>query len=105
MVRLVTLLTASCVPSLLPCSAWAQETIKYEYDELGRLKTASSTGTINNGQTTSVEFDAAGNRTNYTVSGSSNGSGNGHGGGASVVGQRIYIVVPLNGYTLIPINR
>ena len=104
MIRLVSLLTASCMASLLPCSAQAQETITYTYDELGRLKTVSSSGSVNNGQTTSVTFDAAGNRTNYTVSGSPNGSGNGNGGGASV-GQRIYIVVPLNGYTLIPINR
>lgn len=88
----------------IPSPALAGETVTYTYDELGRLKTVSSTGTINNGQTTSVTFDAAGNRTNYTVSGAPNGSGNPNGGGAGV-GQRIYIVVPLNGYTLIPVDR
>ncbi|MES2058113.1 MAG: Calx-beta domain-containing protein, partial [Pseudomonadota bacterium] len=49
--------------------AAADETVVYTYDELGRLKASSTTGTVNNGLQTSTTFDPAGNRTNYSVSG------------------------------------
>ncbi|MES2056735.1 MAG: Calx-beta domain-containing protein, partial [Pseudomonadota bacterium] len=47
--------------------ALANETVVYTYDELGRLKASSTTGTVNNGLQTSTTFDPADNRTNYTV--------------------------------------
>lgn len=54
----------------LPCEGTlANETITYTYDELGRLVAVSTEGTVNNGQSISTSFDAAGNRTNYTVGG------------------------------------
>lgn len=52
----------------------ASETVIYTYDELGRLVRTSQTGTVNNGIVTDIDYDAAGNRTDYDVSGS-NGSG------------------------------
>jgi YD repeat-containing protein len=45
--------------------ASAGETITYTYDALGRLVVAKSTGTVNNNQTHSICYDAAGNRILY----------------------------------------
>lgn len=44
-------------------AAIAGETLTYTYDSLGRLIVARSNGSINNNQTSSWCFDAAGNRT------------------------------------------
>lgn len=46
-----------------PCNA--SETQVYQYDELGRLVAVVSSGTINNGQTHSICYDPASNRTRY----------------------------------------
>lgn len=54
--------------------AIAGEAIIYQYDDLGRLIRVTQTGAINNGVTTDIAYDAAGNRTDYNTSGS-NGSG------------------------------
>ncbi len=54
--------------------ALASETVTYKYDELGRLIRTSQTGSVNNGVVTDIDYDAAGNRTDYDVAGS-NGSG------------------------------
>ena len=43
------------------------ETIDYTYDALGRLKQAAHSGTVNSGVTAAYTFDAAGNRSNVTV--------------------------------------
>lgn len=74
-------------------AAVAQETTTYSYDALGRLRTTSTTGGQNNGTTNQVEFDRAGNRTNYTTTGATGTPSN---------GVKV-IVVPLNGFTVIPI--
>lgn len=79
--------------SLAASPAIASETTTYSYDALGRLTGSSSTGSVNNGLNTAIQYDPAGNRTNYTVTGSSNNSPP-----AAAV-----IVVPLAGYTIIPI--
>jgi hypothetical protein len=52
--------------------AVATETVTYSYDDLGRLSQTASSGSVNNGFATSVTYDAAGNRTGYTMSGSTN---------------------------------
>lgn len=78
---------------LVSAPALASETTTYSYDALGRLTGSSSAGTVNNGLNTSIQYDPAGNRTNYTVTGSANNSPP-----AAAV-----IVVPLAGYTIIPI--
>lgn len=54
--------------------AIAGETVLYSYDALGRLVRTQQTGTVNNGVNTDIDYDAAGNRTGYDVTGS-NGSG------------------------------
>ena len=53
----------------LAVSGSASETITYTYDALGRLVAAESTGSVNDGQGAATIYDAAGNRTNYTVDG------------------------------------
>jgi hypothetical protein len=57
--------------SLLAFAAGAKagETITYAYDALGRLVATSSSGTSNNGLTTSLGYDSAGNRACYRVGG------------------------------------
>jgi hypothetical protein len=60
---------AVSIVATLSAPASAAETITYTYDELGRLRAVVSSGTVNNGQATSITFDAAGNRINYTVTG------------------------------------
>ena len=80
-------------------SAPAQEATKYTYDELGRLKTVVKTGGPSNGVATSYAYDKASNRTNVKVENSTNGTDPGT-GGASAATQG-FVVVPLNGYSLI----
>ena len=48
--------------------AISAETITYSYDALGRVVQVLSTGTVNNNQSTTIAYDAATNRTNYTIS-------------------------------------
>jgi hypothetical protein len=61
-------------------AAPASETVTYSYDALGRLVATSSSGGTNNGLTTSIGYDPAGNRQNYTVAGAPAGGGTGGGG-------------------------
>jgi len=72
----------------LPCAANATETTNYQYDALGRLTNVAHQNGPANGVQTVYTLDAAGNRTNVTVTGA----------GSMVV------VVPLNGFTVIPIQ-
>lgn len=85
--------------------AAANETITYTYDAKGRLVAVVHSGTVNNGVQATYTYDPADNRTNVTVTGATgSGGGQGSGGGASVPpAEPIYVVVPLNGYTLIAI--
>lgn len=69
-------------------TAHATETLTYTYDAQGRLTTVDHSGSVNNGAQSAYSFDAADNRVNVTVTG----------GGSAV------IVVPLNGFTVIPIE-
>lgn len=46
-------------------AVWGSETQTYVYDELGRLVTVGSSGTVNNNQRHSICYDSAGNRTQY----------------------------------------
>lgn len=54
---------AMCIGSV----ALAAETTTFRYDALGRLGGSNRSGSVNNGVTTTVSYDAAGNRTNYAV--------------------------------------
>ena len=73
----------------LALPALAQNTVDYTFDELGRLKTV----TYSNGVSVVYEYDAAGNRTQKTVTGSTN---------APPPAEAV-IVLPIAGFTIIPI--
>lgn len=81
--------------SIFTPSAGASETSTYKYDALGRLVQTTTTGGPSSGTKIAVVYDKAGNRSNYNVTGSPNT--------IPVTRSRV-IVVPLNGYTVIPIN-
>jgi len=55
---------------LLAPASRASEMVTYTYDPLGRLVASSIAGGYYNGLQTTVSYDAAGNRSNYSVSGS-----------------------------------
>ena len=57
------LLAGACVVAVPGYSVSAGETVLYEYDALGRLVVVQQGGTINNGVTTEITYDDAGNRT------------------------------------------
>ena len=64
-----TLLFSVSATALMCASALsATETVTYSYDAQGRLVQSVISGTVNNGQSSSTSFDAANNRTNYSVS-------------------------------------
>lgn len=77
----------------LPGVAQASEAITYTYDALGRLTQSSTSGGVDNGLTAAYTLDPADNRIAYTITGSP-GSG---------VPDVTVIVLPLNGFTIIPI--
>jgi YD repeat-containing protein len=79
---------------LLGAQAQAAETINYTYDALGRVKTATHVGGDNDQMVITYEYDKAGNRTKYAVANSKN-KGRADG---------VVIVVPLNGFTIIPVG-
>lgn len=72
--KLLRLSLAASLTFFAASSVLASETVIYTYDELGRLVRTSQTGSVNNGVVTDIDYDAAGNRTDYDVTGS-NGSG------------------------------
>lgn len=74
----------------------------YTYDALGRLVQSDVT---TDGATvhTKIDYDPAGNRTSYTVTGA-NRTGDDTGDGAAVTRPTGLVVVPLNGFTIIPLD-
>jgi YD repeat-containing protein len=62
------LLSVSVIALMMPLEVNATETVTYSYDAQGRLVQSVISGTVNNGQSSSTTFDAANNRTNYSVS-------------------------------------
>ncbi|SIO20971.1 YD repeat-containing protein [Parasphingorhabdus marina DSM 22363] len=88
--------------ALLPASlllasgpALSQATTTYEYDALGRLTGTSTTGGTNDGLATDYEYDPAGNRSRVVVTGSSN----------DPPGTTKIIVLPINGFLVIPVSN
>ncbi len=77
---------------LLPLKQWP---MAYQYDALGRLIQSGNSGSINNGLNIQYTVDEAGNRKRIVITGSSNQ-------GTPTEGV---IVVPLNGFTIIPIGQ
>jgi hypothetical protein len=76
----------------LPAPGLAAESVTYSYDALGRLIRTVRTGGPASGVDAQIQYDSAGNRTNVTVAGASSSS----------PPMRV-IVLPLNGYTIIPL--
>jgi hypothetical protein len=66
------LATSACA---IASMAQAGETTTYTYDALGRLIASTSSGTVNNGLTTAIGYDPAGNRASYGVTGAGTGGG------------------------------
>jgi YD repeat-containing protein len=89
-----TLLLSALAQFTFCTSAQAAETINYAYDALGRVKSATHVGGDNTGLVINYTYDPAGNRTQYQVTGSKN-KGRPDG---------VIIVVPLNGFTIIPVG-
>jgi hypothetical protein len=61
-------------------TVFASETVTYTYDSTGRMVKVAKSGSINNGIVVDYNFDKAGNRTRFLVSGAgstSPGGGNG----------------------------
>ncbi|GAA0464085.1 hypothetical protein GCM10009096_00680 [Parasphingorhabdus litoris] len=87
-------LSLGAVVFALSGPAMAQGTTTYEYDALGRLIGTTTVGGANNDLITTYEYDAAGNRKRVTVEGS-----DGTPGGPSRI-----IVLPINGFLVIPIR-
>lgn len=81
-------LVFAMVFSLTGTPALAQEQVKIEYDALGRLTKVTHESGPNSGTNSAYSYDPASNRTNVTVTGA----------------QKRVVVVPLNGFTIIPIN-
>jgi hypothetical protein len=80
-----------CLPSVLTLFAFeasATETTTYTYDALGRLVSTKRIGGPGNAEAT-YSYDDAGNRTNVNVD--------------TTIPSMKVIVVPLNGFTVIPI--
>ncbi|MBW3634619.1 MAG: hypothetical protein KY456_16490 [Chloroflexi bacterium] len=69
--RLKFLLAGACA-LCAAAPAFATETITYSYDARGRLVQVARTGTVNNGVTTTHQYDRADNRTVKTTTGSPN---------------------------------
>ena len=81
-------LAAVMVFGLLPPTARAQTapSVTYTYDARGRLTSATYSGGANNGLVITYSYDAAGNRTTYKATSA-------------------FVVVPLNGGSLIMLGR
>jgi YD repeat-containing protein len=78
--------------ALTAVSPAAAETQTYNYDVFGRLIQTSTSNSTTSSMVAATTYDNADNRSNYTVTGSNNNS--------PVVGA---IVVPLRGFTIVPI--
>jgi YD repeat-containing protein len=89
-----TIIAALAAAVLLTTAAQAAETISYTYDALGRVIKAQHVGGDNDGMVIDYKYDPAGNRTEYKVAGSKNK------GRPDVA----IIVLPLNGFTIIPVG-
>jgi YD repeat-containing protein len=97
-----TLLVAAIGASSLAVGvAQAQETTSYSYDALGRVTGVSRSGGPVSGTSSAYTYDPASNRTNVTVTNSPNGTSGSDGGSGATASTARYVIIPLNGYTLI----
>jgi len=87
--------------STFPGISLAQETSAYKYDALGRLISSRQTGGPSDGKITCYTYDKAGNRTNVTIGTAACAADPGSPTGPGTSTDTGFVVVPLNGYTLI----
>ncbi|MCW2404394.1 YD repeat-containing protein [Sphingobium sp. B1D7B] len=80
-------LALATIVFIVPVATRAAETTTYKYDAKGRLVEVKQTGGPANNASSTYQYDAADNRTNVKVD-----------------AQRRVVVVPLNGFTVIPLN-
>jgi len=97
-VRTFALAAAASFLGLVTDSVRANETTTYVYDALGRLIENNQTSGPNNGLRTVTCFDPAGNRSRYFV-----GTSGAPGCPNPPKPIKAVVVVPLNGFTVIPI--
>ena len=92
--RFLPLRASLAVAALLAATSLsAAETVTYTYDALGRVKKVEYVDGDNDGMKQTFTLDPAGNRENYTITGSKNR------------GAMRVIVLPLNGFTIIPLTQ
>lgn len=65
-------MAALAAASLVPAPALASDTVNFTYDALGRLIAVATAGGPNDGMSVSTGYDRAGNRSNYSVTGTGN---------------------------------
>lgn len=97
--RLSVFAAAAC-GSLVTDNVGAQSVTNYSYDALGRLTGVTQDSSGIGQVTSSYAYDPGGNRSNAAVVSTSSGQPPGSGIGSGV---RRAVVVPLNGYTVIPL--
>ena len=96
-------IAAAAAAVVMPVAALAQETTTYTYDALGRVTQVDQQGGRNDNTHASYQYDAAGNRSRVTVTcPPGTGAPNACAGFQAAAGR--FVVVPLNGYSLIPIG-
>lgn len=98
-------LATAMAAMLMPIAAHAQtqEITTYTYDALGRVTQVDQQGGRNDNTHASYQYDAAGNRSRVTVTcPPGTGALNACAGFQAAAGR--FVVVPLNGYSLIPIG-
>ncbi|MBV7266266.1 hypothetical protein [Erythrobacter ani] len=79
----------------------AQETATYSYDAVGRLTQVDRDKGAGDQASAEYEYDSAGNRTKVRTSTNGSGNSGGDGGSGSNGANQGFVVVPLNGYSLI----
>jgi len=83
---LLSAVAMACLAAAPIAHAQTSPSVTYTYDARGRLTSATYSGGVNNGLVVTYSYDAAGNRTAYRTTSP-------------------FVVVPLNGVSLIMLGR
>lgn len=85
--------------------ALAQETVTYTFDALGRMIGVTTSGGTVGEVEADYAYDGVGNRTTVSVKSPNGNGGEGPTDGTnSPESEPLYVVVPLNGYTLVRVR-